>query len=328
MTETELLTHAYGSDIFKKWHWYKFHFEQHLRGRSHPFSTSILRACLDCELHIPGFATGMIDALAAISGKEKYRPHYEQLFQRLAELLVIRQVVTYPWPFKPIFRWEPTAAGSKKNPELVIEGGEFSIGIEVKAPALLDHQDKRGTNPTQLLSRVMSPEMIAQLPDVEEGLTRPRDNPVKDFLISAEAKFAPFHRANPKFRGILVIVWDDHINEPITALAHPHTGLLSPNSFYKAPDGSAVTFPSVNAVIVIRHLHQFKAGAAGQGQVDLCREALDYGRDKEFPFKVVFGNDAAENPPDEIVECLQAYTPTPMMGAEYVPGDLTWWMGH
>ena len=32
MIEQDLLIHAYGSDIFKKWHWYKFHFEQHLCG--------------------------------------------------------------------------------------------------------------------------------------------------------------------------------------------------------------------------------------------------------------------------------------------------------
>ena len=27
MTEDELFIHAYGSDIFKKWHWFRFHFE-------------------------------------------------------------------------------------------------------------------------------------------------------------------------------------------------------------------------------------------------------------------------------------------------------------
>jgi hypothetical protein len=59
----------------------------------------------------------------------------------LAELLVIRQVVTYAWTFEAKFRWEPTAAGSKKNSELLVEGGELPIGIEVKAPSLLDHQE-------------------------------------------------------------------------------------------------------------------------------------------------------------------------------------------
>jgi hypothetical protein len=57
----------------------------------------------------------MIDAIATLSGREKDRRQYEQLLQRLAELLVIRQVVTYPWPFAARYRWAPTAAGNKKN---------------------------------------------------------------------------------------------------------------------------------------------------------------------------------------------------------------------
>ena len=46
MTEDDLFIHAYGSDIFKKWHWFRFHFKQHLRGGSHPFARSIVQACL------------------------------------------------------------------------------------------------------------------------------------------------------------------------------------------------------------------------------------------------------------------------------------------
>lgn len=326
MTKDELLIHAYGSGLLMKWHWFRFHFEQHLRGRSHPFSESILRACLDCEPHIPGFAGGMINALGEISGKEKDLQHYEQLLQRLAELLVIRQVVTYPWQGQVRFRWEPTAADSKKNPELVVEGGEFPIGVEVKAPGLLEHREWRATNPTQLLSRVMSKEAIAELPDADKGITYPRDNPVKDFLISAEAKFAPFHRENPKFRGVLVIVWDDHINEPLTALIHPHSGLLTSKSFFKEPDGQPKKFPSMNAVILVRHLDQFMLAAGDEELVDDCRDALEYGRDGDFPPKMIIGNPFAERVPMEVVECFQAYTPSPEMGAEAIPGDLTWWM--
>ncbi len=41
---------------------------------------------------------------------------------------------------------------------------------------------------------------------------------------------------------------------------------------------------------------------------------------------MIIGNPFAERVPMEVVECLQAYTPSPMMGAEYIPGDLVWWM--
>ncbi len=157
-------------------------------------------------------------------------------------------------------------------------------------------------------------------------MTLPRDNPVKDFLVSDEAKFSPFRIADPEFRSVLVIVWDDHVNEPITALIHPGTGLLTSNSFFKGPDGRPRTFPSVDAVVVVRHLHNFMLIASDREPEDECREALDYGREGGFPPKVIIGNPFAERVPMEVVECLQAYTPSPMMGAEYIPGDLVWWM--
>jgi len=225
-------------------HWFRHHFEHHLRGGEHPFARSIVPACLDCEPHIPGFAKGMIDAIAAPSGKEKDRRQYEQLIQRLAELLVIRQLVTYPWPFAARYRWEPTAAGSKKNPELVVEGGPCAFGIEVKAPSLLDHIDKRGKNPTQVPSRSMPQEAITTLPDADRGVTLPRDNPVKDFLVSSDAKFIAFKKADPEFRGVLVIVWDDFIYEPISSLMHEHCGLLTPKSFARGPNGDRSHSPA------------------------------------------------------------------------------------
>jgi hypothetical protein len=170
----------------------------------------------------------------------------------------------------------------------------------------------------------MSKEASVELPDADKDITLPRDNPVKDFLVSAEAKFAPFRQADPNFRGVLVIVWDDHINEPITALVHPQTGLLTAKSFFKGTDGNAVTFPSVDAVILIRHLHQFQSAAAGTELADQCQEAMDFGREGDFPPKAIVGNPMAQMIPMNVVECFQAYHPQPMMGAEYIPGDLTW----
>ena len=130
-----------------------------------------------CEEYIPGFAKGMVDALASISGKEKYEPHYEQLLQKLAELHVIRQIVTYEWPFPVSFQWEPTPKGnSKKNPEIIVAGNDYQIGVEVKAPSLLNHIRQRLSNPTQIPARAFSKEAIEKFPRAEEGITFPRDN--------------------------------------------------------------------------------------------------------------------------------------------------------
>lgn len=72
-------------------------------------------------------------------------------------------MVTYPWSFPARYRREPTAAGSKKNLELVVAGGPLPFGIEVKAPSLLDHIDKRGKNQTQVPSRAMPQQAIVTL---------------------------------------------------------------------------------------------------------------------------------------------------------------------
>jgi len=326
MTEDDLYRHIYDSAIFKRWHWFRYHFELRLRGWVHPFADSIVRACLDCERRIPGFARAMMDALAAIGGGEKDRRQYEQLMQRLAELLVIRQAVTYPWDFRATFRWEPTAPGSKKNPELIIEGGPCPLGLEVKAPSLLDHIQQRVSNPTQLPSRVFNKQQIDQLPDIGAGWTKPRDNPLKDFLISSEAKFAPFKASDVAFRGLLIVVWDDFVYEPISSLIHPKSGLFTENSFAKDASGQPLRFPSVDAVILVRHFHQFVNAAGDRPLIDQCRGALDYGRDGDFPPKAIIGNPCGSLIPMEFVEAFQAYPPSPEMGAEYVPSDLIWWI--
>src|SRR5205814_274978 len=90
-----LILHLLASKIFKQWHWFHYHFAFYLKGQRHPFAEAIIDACLACERAIPGFAAKMIDELASIGGAEKYLPHYDQLLQRLAELLVIRQLVTF-----------------------------------------------------------------------------------------------------------------------------------------------------------------------------------------------------------------------------------------
>ena len=67
----------------------------------------------------------------------------------------------------------------------------------------------------------MPPEMVEQVKREGEATTLPRDDPVKDFLVSANAKFEHFKKADaPNFVGVLVIVWDDFIwqDQPISPL--------------------------------------------------------------------------------------------------------------
>jgi hypothetical protein len=81
----------------------------------------------------------------------------------------------------------------------------------------------------------------------------------------------------------------------------------------------------VDSVVIIRHLHQFARASADEPLGDLCREALDYGREDEFPLKVFIDNPDASGAPESVLACLQAFVPSPMMGAEYAPKELIWW---
>ncbi|NJM73101.1 MAG: hypothetical protein HC862_24815 [Scytonema sp. RU_4_4] len=158
---------------------------------------------------------------------------------------------------KTSFRWEPTpASGSKKNPEIIVQSNDYQIGVEVKAPSILNHIRQRSSNSLQFPARVLPKHIIEIFPGADGGVTFPRDNPVKDFLISADKKFAPFKQENENFSSILVIVWDDYVYEPISSLTHPFCGLFTPNSFAQDAAGEPLQFPSVDGVIIIRHLHQ------------------------------------------------------------------------
>jgi hypothetical protein len=312
------------SQLSQRWHWYAWQFTSYLSGREHPFAGSIVDACLEVENKLPGFAAEFATRLGSISGRAHDRRDYQQLLQQLAELLVIRQVVTFAWRDEAQFEYEPRGPGSKKNPELVVCCGDARFGIEVKAPALLDHQEKRAANPVQLPSRAVSRDMAESLIG-GAAATLPRDNPVKDFLLSAEAKFAPFRLLPETFYGILVIVWDDHIYEPISALQGSGAGLFTQNTFARLPDGGPNTFAHVDAVIVLRHLHTFHQAAAAHPVFD-ASHALDYGRDQEFPPKAYIQNPAGQVLPEIALRCFQAYPPGPELGAEYLPTDMVLWV--
>ena len=326
MDRSDLIRHALNSRIFKHWHYFTFHFQFLQAGGEHRMVKSILDACLDVERQIPGFASAMIDALADIGGKEKHEPHYEQLLQRLAELLVIRQIAVWPWS-KPVkFQWEPTAGASKKNPEISISSEGWVIGVEVKAPSLLRHNRLRASNDTQVSSRMFGKDEIRRLTGAEGGITAPRDNPLKDFLVSADAKFAGFRIKDLNFFGVLVVVWDDYVYEPISALIHEASGLFTEKSFTRDAAGQPLKFRNVDAVVIIRHLHQFSRAAGDQPLGDDFELPLDYGHKRQFPFKTYIQNPHGQMPPAEILDCLQAVPQADLVGAEYHPSDLIWWI--
>jgi len=325
MTRHDLLGLVADSKLFKHWHWFYYHFDLSLKGQPHSLAEAIIEACLACESKSKGYAGVAIERLASVGGREKHLPDWEQLLQQLAELHVVHRILTWDWPAGTTFAVEPHGDASKKNPEIVASLPHLRVGIEVKAPALFSHAENRGKNPTQIASRFAPKEAIDALAKPELGVTMPRDNPVKDYLLSAEAKFEPFRRVDSEFFGILVIVWDDFVYEPISALLQEDSGLFTAKSFFRGDDGNAVTFPSLAGVVVIRHLNQLVRACRNEPLMDGCRSPLDYGQEGMFPWKVYVQNPYGPAAPREALLALDARPPSHDMGAEYQPQEFVMW---
>ena len=225
------------------WHWWGWHFQAQARGLQVPFVKALIDALLEIDSAMPGYAARVADAIAGVAGREKHRPDYEQLLQLLAEVHVALHIVRLAWPEGTAFADEPVAPGSPRNPELVVATPDLRLGVEVKAPSLLAHEALRGSRPLQGGGRIFTPDQLERIAGGKEKLTLPRDNPVKDFVASAEGKFTAFRANDPEFYGVLAIVWDDFIYEPITALLHPMSG-CSPTTRSHATSKTARALPT------------------------------------------------------------------------------------
>jgi hypothetical protein len=156
----------------------------------------------------------------------------------------------------------------------------------------------------------------------------PRDNPVYDFLVSANTKFAAFKAQGP-FLEILVIVWDDFIYEPITSLLHEHCGLLTENSHKRSGNGPE-TYPFIDAVILLRHMTYFRRAAAEDPIGDGRRDAFHIGGARALP-NVIIPLAGGHEVSGFITTALNAVPysdPSIECAAEYRPMDTVIWIEH
>ena len=318
---TEMLPEAHRWLRQTGWHWFAYHFSTGPR----PFAINIMDACACINRAAGGVGSTLLQELLSIGGRDRDESQYQQLMQKLAEILVVERIVASPWPDGTTFAHEPAAFPGGPRPELLVTFPEGRLLVEVKTPSLLGHARQRGTNATQLPYRGGLPPELANRHAPDNGVTLPRDNPIKDFLADAERKFAGFR--DDVTSTLLVIVWDDHIYEPISSLANPMSGLLTPNSFVRDARGEAQTYPSVDAVMVIRHINYFVEAAAERMLAD--RESgMDFGDDRALP-NVLFDVSGAHRLPAKISERLRAY-PHDDSGlkqmAEYNVPDVIWWL--
>lgn len=322
MKKDAIIERVLKSDLNNKWHWFSYHFKFFKNGFEHPFAKSIVDCIYNISQINEDAAIDLIDKLTSISGKEKDIDHYEQLMQVLAEILIINQAFTYNWTDLLGFEYEPRTDLSNKNPEINIKTKFRTIGIEVKSPSILKYQAERQSRGVQLTSRNLFRDVLDK-----NKTTLPRDNPVKDFLISANSKFKSFKEKIPNYISVLYIVWDDFINEPISALlAKPH-GLFEIDSFAKDKNGKIMKFEYVDFIMISRHRFQFQQMAGEAIFPDEIEHPLDYGKKEIFPFKVIIKNPySTANDFKELNDCFQVYEPSSLMGAEYNPGDIIMWI--
>lgn len=289
------------------------------RGNILPFLFGLLRALGRIENACPGYAKEMIDRMEAIEGTGERQ--YESLLQILAEVYVTAggaEAADRDENGRELFSHEPGQTG-QKNPEFESCSNGNWYAVEVKTPTLISHARRRQSEPFQITARLPQ--------DVVDPLkkTLPRDNPVKDFLVSANEKFEAYSQTRDDAYRILTIVWDDFCNEPIAALLNPNSGLLTDNSFYKGDNGEPVTFPFVDGIIVCRYQHQIIRATREEPLTD--GEGLPfvyhhYG----FPPKALIANPSGREIPDDLLEPLNAERCDSLMGAEYNPTDLVMWM--
>lgn len=321
MERNEIIDKILNSVLISEWHWFSYHFSFYFNDKEHPFAKSIVDLLYNISQKDIKAGNDLLKKLVSISGKEKDIKHYEQLLQVLSEILILNQVYTYNWGDFYQFEYEPKIGKSNKNPEINITTHDYVIGLEVKCPSLFGFQEERKKNIYQLPSRN---EFNEVLKDVSKTL--PRDNPVKDFLQSANDKFKNFKLDVPNYISVLYIVWDDYIYEPISALLSKPHGLFESDSFAKESDGSSMTFPNVDCVIISRHMYQFQMMAAESIYAYGLKHPLDYGSIDTYPFKVIIKNPNSNAIiPKTVIECLQTTYFTNQLGAEYCPTDLIMW---
>lgn len=326
MNRDEIILSFLKSDMFRKWHWFSYHFAFYCRGLEHPFAKSIVDALVNIDQAVPGFAFAMSGKISSVSGREKHQPHYEQLIQICAELYVMNRVISFFEGQKFDVTHEPTTKGSAKNPEFIIRYNDTIFGVEVKAPSLINHMNIRYNNPAQVSTRV--PGFLDKIKESYGGsnVTLPRDNPMKDFLLSANEKFKGFKLENPEFISLLVVIWDDFIYEPISALVGEPAGLFLPASFAKDENGEPLSFDNLDAVILDRHLINIIKATRDEPLHDKKLHAMDYGKMDEFPYKVIIPSPCSRiEVPEVINRCFQVYPPSPELGAEYMASDFIMW---
>ena len=198
------------------------------------------------DLYVDNYAQITIDNISTYPKNEP-----QQFFQRVAEVYVLFNLLNLDGIDKKSIILEPRPKGQGKNPEyrMKIKGKWYAF--EVKTPDYRTFENRQ--NGVQVTTRLSENEI--GIIKRYKNLSFTKDNKVKYFIENAEEKFSEYN-TDPNYKQdikILVIVWDDFINEVVSALINPHAGILTDNSF-----AMNLSFDSIDGILISRFLTPLK----------------------------------------------------------------------
>lgn len=152
------------------------------------------------------------------------------------------------------FMYEPVVRrDSNKNPECYVKIKDVNYYIEVKAPNFENYNKKLYKLLEKKRQALHFESRIFELDsEMKKNNLTSTDSKVKDFLSDTNKKFARVEAQNNI--NILFICWNDHTDQPATALKHFNNGLLTNQSWYRE-EGEIVTFDNID-IIFINDIYQ------------------------------------------------------------------------
>ncbi len=234
--------------LAQEWHWYCWHAKNYKNGTVTPFFYEVMVSLSQIDDAMPGSAAEFVRRIASIASGFKNQADYDQLQQTLAEIHVLVRLVGHRWPSGTTIANAAAVGARAPDVEALVRTPGLEVAVEVKSPRIREWRNKMGEG-IEVVARTMP------LGSVEIA-TYPKDNAVKDAVASSDVKFHSLRAAHPDLLGILVLVWDGLMYEPISALLNPGSGLFTPNTF----DPKKRTFDDVDAVLIVPHLSGLIAG--------------------------------------------------------------------
>jgi hypothetical protein len=287
----------------------------------HPLLISLAGSISAIDSVSVGYAEEMIKRIVSLSGKSE--DTLENILSIFSEILVSKHAVDIADEIngKKYFVPEPGLREGRKNPEFRSILNDKPYCVEVKKPRLIKHANTR-FNPVHIPARSSITSAFTG-----EQLTLPRDNPIKDFLKSAQEKFEDYITEYPDDYRFLFIMWDDHMYEPISALLHPAKGLLTNNSFFKDSDGNPITFPLIDGIFIVKHLHNFWNALLEKEIEPELKHPFQYR--KGAPFHAFIQNPHGRKVPEEFIREYEGMPEILFnMFADYAITDVIFWVEY